>query len=285
MKKLKCADCGHGMVALNKEGKHKSYIYGTYRRVGKIACSTHYILDRTLVLAINGHLTVLREKLSSAIAAFDAKLKDRVEREDKFEVSLKRLNKELQQLSDELKVTLSQKIKDIAKNPDMADIISETYAELEAEKRQHINTISKQIEELTAVREKSSMFKGGAITALQVFDDIIVKETLNRKDLEILIDKIFVSKDGEPTIYLKANIEQLLNYDGGDDPDGSGGGDNKATVTYKAGAVTKSFVSIVAMENKSGHSALVMSINGGFHPSKEPFSATKQVPMRFRAQV
>ncbi|WP_019533482.1 hypothetical protein [Paenibacillus ginsengihumi] len=182
-------------------------------------------------------------------------MKDRVEREDKFEVSLKRINKELQQLSDELKVTLSQKIKDIAKNPDMADIISETYAELEAEKRQHINTISKQIEELTAVREKSSMFKEGARTALQVFDDIIAKDTLNRKDLEILIDKIIVSKDGEPTIYLKANIEQLLNYDGGDDPDGSGGGDNKATVTYKAGAVTKSFVSIVAMENKAGHSA------------------------------
>jgi len=153
----------------------------------------------------------------------------------------------------------------------MADIISETYAELEAEKRQHINTVSKQIEELTAVREKSSMFKEGART-----DDIIAKDTLNRKDLEILIDKIIVSKDGEPTIYLKANIEQLLNYDGGDDLDGSGGGDNKATVTYKAGAVTKSFVSIVAMENKAGHSATVMSINGGFHPSKEPFSTTKQ---------
>ena len=57
---LKCADCGHGMVALNKEGKHKSYICGTYRRVGKIACSTHYILDRTLVPAIKAHLTVLR---------------------------------------------------------------------------------------------------------------------------------------------------------------------------------------------------------------------------------
>ncbi|MFD1955368.1 recombinase family protein [Paenibacillus thailandensis] len=250
---LKCADCGHGMVALNKEGKHKSYICGTYRRVGKLGCATHYILDRTLVLAIKAHLTVLREKLSSAIEGFDAKLKDHVEREDNFELSLKRLNKELQELTNELRVTMSQRIKDIAKNPDMEELISENYAEIEADKRQQINIVSKQIEELTAVRERTSSFKEGAVSALQVFDDIIAKEILNRKDLEILIDKIIVSKDGEPTIYLKANIEQLLNYDGGDDdPDGSGGGGKaKATVTYKAGAVTKSFISTVATDIQS----------------------------------
>jgi site-specific DNA recombinase len=281
---LICPDCGHGMVALNKEGKNKSYICGTYNRLGKTSCSTDYILDRTLVLAIKAHLVVLRDKLSDAIQGFNDKLQKKVKREDNFEFSIAKLNKELRQLSDELKVTLTQKIKDIAKSPDMEEIVSETYAELEAEKRQQINIIQRQIEEMTTVREKSSMFQESAKTALQVFDGIIAKDKPERKDLEILIDKIIVSKEGEPTIYLKANIEQLLGYDndGSDDPDGSGGGGNKATVTYKAGAVTKSFTSTVTSNKQDGQLSVIVNENYNNVGSIEPLSTTKPVRMPFK---
>lgn len=273
---LVCADCGRGFVALNKEGKHKSYICGTYRRVGKIACTTHYILDRTLLLAIKAHLVVLREKLSDAISGFDGKLKDQVKRTDNLDKSLQRLNSSLKQLSDELKVTMKQRINEVARRPEDEEIISEAYAEIEAEKRLLIKDIQRQIDDLTEIKKQSSRFQEGSVTALSVLDELIGKEMFDRKDLSLLVDKIIVNEDGEPTIYLKANIEKLLQYEGGDhDPDGNGGG-YKATVTYKAGAVIKTLVSTLASNFYGGE--LVNDTVG----LKEPSCTTRLEPMRFR---
>ncbi len=282
---LVCEDCGKGMVALNKEGKHKSYICGTYRRVGGIACTTHYILDRTLMLAIKAHLVLIRENLSMAIQQFNSKVQESVkkaEKTNKFETSMARLKAQHSQLSDELKITVRQKIKEMALNPATADIKEKTYALVEADLEQQIVEVNRQIKEITSIKEQTTLFQEGAKTALSVFDAIIAKESLDRKDLELLVDKITVSADKSPTIYLKANIEQLLQLDNGDDPDGNGRG-NKATVTYKAGAVTKSFMSTVAINENSGQSTSPTPVNGYTKPLKEPLSTTRRAPTAFKA--
>lgn len=42
----------------------------------------------------------------------------------------------------------------------------------------------------------------------------------------------------EPTIYLKASIEQLLHPNNGDDPDGNGGGNNATVFFIKQGLLS-----------------------------------------------
>ena len=49
-------------------------------------------------------------------------------------------------------------------------------------------------------------------TALDVVDDIIQKGTLERKDIEILIERILVDENGLPEIELKYGLSGLIKY-------------------------------------------------------------------------
>ena len=272
---LVCEDCGKGMVALNKEGKHKAYICGTYRRVGKIACSTHYILDRTLMLAIKAHLRIIRENLSAVIQQFDSKVQETISKANnfkKFETSLMKLQAKHDQLSNELRVIIKQKAKAMASNPELADISAAAYEDVEVDLQQQIAEVNRQIRELTDIMGQTSLFQQKAKTALSVFDSILAKEKLDRKDLEILIDKITVNENKEPTIYLKANIERLLRLNNDYDPDGG----NKITVSYKAGAVKKSLVSKVALPKEENKADFL---------KKEPLCTTKPALTASRASA
>lgn len=217
-----CADCGSYMTALNKSGKNKSYICGTYNRRGKKFCSTHYVLDSKLIIGLKEHLSKVRAKLYETIIKMKTNVDESINSHENFDFTIRRLEKELKITGDELKVLYSQKIKDIAKNPDMEEFVTETYGELEKDKQQKLQSIKLQLDELYKLKGQEGKIEKDAKTALQVFDDILMKEQIEKRDLELIVEKIVIDIEGIPTFYLKGDIDFILN--GSPDPTNPNGG-------------------------------------------------------------
>lgn len=201
---LFCADCGSYMAALNKEGKNKSYICGSYNRMGKTGgCSTHYILDSRLKVGLKNYIEDVINKIGENLSRFDKDVQQKKRVADNLENKLDKLQKEAKNINDELKVMIGQKIRDIAKSPDFADVISESYYELEKEKRNKLSTLNIQINDLQKMIADTSQYEEKLKTALGVLQEMHQKEDFQKRDLEVLIEKIIIYEGGYFEISLR----------------------------------------------------------------------------------
>ena len=105
------------------------------------------------------------------------------------EQSADRLAEVLDDLQEELKVTKRQRIRDLMKHPEQEELLSETYDELEADLQKKIEGIRHQIDMLSDKRNTIIQVNRAARTAMEVFGDILRKDTLERNDLELIIKR------------------------------------------------------------------------------------------------
>lgn len=210
---LYCKDCGMKLTAINRPNRGKYYLCGTYNKKGKQFCEhAHLVTEETLVDALIKYLTLCRDSLADIIQNFDlSKLKV-----ETFSVddSQQRLESELEKVKEELKTLITQKIKEITANPSMNEIINETYASLQADKVERISAIEKTLQDLTKDPHiPAAAIKPNLQTALDILNEVLDKKTLTRTDIEVLVDKIIVDKDGNVDIYLKHGLGNLAAYD------------------------------------------------------------------------
>ena len=210
---LYCKDCGMKLTAINRPNRGKYYVCGTYNKKGKQFCGhAHLVTQETLVDALIKYLTLCRDSLADMIQNFDlSKLKaDTFSADD----SQQRLEIELEKLKKELKTLVTQKIKEITANPDMNEIINETYASLQADKMERISAIEKTLQDLTKEPHiPAAAIKPNLQTALDILNEVLEQKSLTRTDIEVLVEKIIVDKDGNVDIYLKHGLGNLAAYD------------------------------------------------------------------------
>ena len=115
----------------------------------------------------------------------------------------------LADLTEELKVTKRQRIREIMKKPEQEASIEALYDEMEADLQKKIDGIHHQIDLLSDKRNTIIQVNRVAKTAIDVFRDILEKDKLERNDLELLIDKILVFED-HLEIRLQSDIDTLL---------------------------------------------------------------------------
>ena len=115
----------------------------------------------------------------------------------------------LADLTEELKVTKRQRIREIMKKPEQEASIELLYDEMEADLQKKINGIHHQIDLLSDKRNTIIQVNRVAKTAIDVFHDILEKDKLERNDLELLIDRIIVYED-HLEIRLQSDIDTLL---------------------------------------------------------------------------
>ena len=195
---LYCKDCGWKLTAINRPNRGKYYVCGTYNKKGKQFCQhAHLVTEETLMDALVKYLVLCRDSLADIIQNFDlSKLK--VETYTPTD-SKQRLEAELEKVKEELKVLITQKVKEITANPSMNEIITETYAALQSDKMERISAIEKTLQDLTKEPHiPSTTIKPSLQTAL---------------DIEVLVEKIIVDKDGNVDIYLKHGLGNLAAYD------------------------------------------------------------------------
>ena len=206
---LVCGDCGAPMFSMSRPDLAPAYTCGTYHRRGRAGCTSHHIrvdkLDELMRLYIrrvmNGSAAMI-EQLNADLAQEDNQVVE-------TEQSADNLAELLDELTEELKVTKRQRIREIMKHPENEASIEELYEEMETELQGKIDGLKHQIDLLSDRRNTIIEANRTAKTALEVFDDLLHKPKMERNDLELMIQKIDVFED-HLEVHLQADIDELL---------------------------------------------------------------------------
>ena len=206
---LQCGDCGSPLFAMSRSDLAPAYTCGTYHRRGLKGCTSHHIRVDKLDELLKSYVRKLADSSAAMLEQLNEELKRETEQVAETEQSADNLAEVLADLTEELKVTKRQRIREIMKKPEQEASIEALYDEMEADLQKKIDGIHHQIDLLSDKRNTIIQVNRVAKTAIDVFRDILEKDKLERNDLELLIDKILVYED-HLEIKLKADIDTLL---------------------------------------------------------------------------
>jgi Site-specific recombinases, DNA invertase Pin homologs len=206
---LECGDCGSPMFATSRSDLAPAYTCGTYHRRGLKGCTRHHIRVDKLDELLKRYVRKLADNASSMMAELNEELRKGTDQVAETEQSADHLAEVLDDLSEELKVTKRQRIRDIMKHPENEASLEALYDEMEAELQKKIDGLNHQIDLLSDKRNTIIQLNRTAKTAIDVFRDIQEKDKLERNDLELLIDRILVFED-HLEIKLQADIDSIL---------------------------------------------------------------------------
>ena len=206
---LECGDCGSPMFSMSRPDIAPAYTCGTYHKRGRAGCTSHHIRVDTLDELLKAYIRKVMENSSAMLEKLNSELSRENDDITETEQSADHLAEVLAQLQEELKVTKRQRIREIMKKPEQEAALEELYDELEAELIQKIDGLNRQIDMLSDKRNTIIMVNRSAKTTLDVFRDVLQKQTLDRNDLELIIDRIKVFED-HLDVQLKPDIDILL---------------------------------------------------------------------------
>ncbi len=211
---LFCKDCGSYMIAYNKKDKPKSYICGSYHKYGRKSCQRHSIREGVL-------LRIVLEYLKILAIAYKAELYGIVQNEvnysfDNQKLLLESFKHEQQELREKYKLLIMQKIMDTKKDNkgQYKNIIHEGFDELETELKDRLLYLEIRIVGLNENQEM--ILQDTMLHEWDILLKIINKPKLEKKDMEIIIEKIIIDRDGNPTIFLKGNTLAICQHIRGD---------------------------------------------------------------------
>ncbi len=206
---LECGDCGSPMFAMSRADLKDAYRCGLYHRRGLKGCTSHHIRVDKLDELLKIYIQKVRDNSSAMLDRLNEELER--EREDVAEAERAAANLEevLEDLREELRATKRQRIRDIMKHPDREEALEETYDELEDDLLRRIEGIENQMRLAANKRNTIIRVNRAAKTAMEVFDDILNKEKLDRNDIQLIVKKIKVYED-HIEVELRADIDSLL---------------------------------------------------------------------------
>ena len=235
---LFCGDCGSPMFAMSRKDLKNAYTCGTYHRRGRSGCTSHHIRVDKLDELLKSYVRQVMDHSSEMLQRLNEDLAREQEDVAETEQSADHLAEVLVDLQEELKVTKRQRIRDLMKHPEQEELLEQTYDELEADLQKRIEGISHQIEMLSDKRNTIIQVNRAARTAMEVFNDILSKDTLERNDLELIIRQIKVYED-HLEIQLQSDVDAILRS-----------GTLEGAVNFNEGMGHISSVTIVQESNK-----------------------------------
>lgn len=209
---LFCKDCESRLTPIlrSKNTNRKYYICNTYNSKGKRYCEhTHLINETDLIADVMEYIKICRNVLEEIIKTYD--MNELVKEKESVEVKKQNIIEAIDKCKKQLKTLLSQKLNELSFSQLDEKVINETYNELQTDILAKIQSYDSQLKELSSTVIDSNIQKK-LENALQVMDTIIEKGNIDRKDVEILVEKIAVDKDGLPEIELKYGLSNLISY-------------------------------------------------------------------------
>ncbi len=206
---LECGDCGSPMFSMSRSDMQPAYTCGSYHRRGLKGCTSHHIRVDRLDFLLKSYLEQVKANAMSILEELNEEILHEDEDIVKTEDSADRLEELIEDLTEELKVTKRQRIREVMKKPEQEELLNQIYDELEQELQAKIQGINHQIQMLSDKRNTIIRANRAAKTALEVMNDILTKQTLDRNDLEFLINRIKVYED-HLEVELKQDIDTLL---------------------------------------------------------------------------
>ena len=168
---------------------------GTYHRRGTKGCTSHHtrvdMLDKLLkeyIQKVRDNSQDMIERLQNSIA--------KEQNESKNSKSVVELIKgQIEDAKAEMKMLTRQQTRDVMRHPDRTEIIEETYTEMIDELTLRIEGLKNQLQ--LAVDKNNAIVRVNrtAKNVFEIFDNILNKPTLDKNDINLIIDKITVSED------------------------------------------------------------------------------------------
>lgn len=207
---LFCGDCGSPMFSMSRDDLAPAYRCGAYHKRGLKGCSSsHHIRTDFLDILIKRYILNVRNNSKSMLAELDRAVKDEEKSITEERQTVESLNKQLIRAKSELKATYAQKTREMMKNPENEELIESTFDEILHDLSEKIKGLESQIELVSSQRRRVRQTNRLVKTALEVFDEILKKDKLSKKDLGFIVDKITVYED-RVEIDLKNDIKTLL---------------------------------------------------------------------------
>lgn len=199
---LFCKDCGSRLTPVKRttsKGERKYYICSTYNTKGKRFCpKSHLIHEEHLMAKIMQSLKLNRTFFHKILSAYDMQnLLTPAEnpKEKQFQIQT-RMDEKKQQL----KVLISQKIKDLADTDENKETIMDSYDSLQKEILAQIHALEIQLHSFSAPPTKMPEAEEQPENTSHLLDKMIEKGILERKYIEILVKRIEVDEYGQPEI-------------------------------------------------------------------------------------
>ena len=208
---LFCGDCGSPMFSMSRKDLKPAYVCGAYHKRGLSGCTSHHIRMDVLDDMVRSYIGRVRETSADMTEYLQKCIREEEERDDRTdtEKAAATLEEQLRQLQAELKATKAQKIRDALRHPEDAELLDETYDALEKDLANRITGVRNQ---MTLNSGKAGAMRKAAHIARTVdgvFGSILQKETPDRSDLHLLLDRITVFED-RVEIALKSDVDAIL---------------------------------------------------------------------------
>ena len=204
-----CGDCGSPMFPMSRSDLKEAYRCGEYHKRGLKGCTSHHIRVDTLDAIVKAYLQMVRDTSSEMIDDLQETIAEEEKQIQTTNNTLEQLEEMIDDTKAEKKALMRQCARDIARKPNQENDIQETYDELIAECDERIEGFENQIKMTYDKHNTVVSANRTAQLAIDLFDEILNKEKLEKNDLELLIEKITVYED-HIHIKLKDDIDHIL---------------------------------------------------------------------------
>ena len=254
---LFCGDCGAPLFSMSRKDLAPAYTCSTYHRRGLKGCTSHHIRVDKLDDLLKRYILLVRDNSDAMRSELEDAIRQQPEREAQIGTAIESLERQLTDSKEQLKNLYKRKILDtMGKSPEQMSIIEETYADLETELTARIAGLEKQIDQRIDVRNHMLQTNRAAQTVIDVFNGILEKPRLDKRDIGLIVERITVFED-HMDVLLRSDVAGLLALAKWEE-----------TITFQSGSRDISPYVFVQSSTRRPDKVLTVNVVNGGSPSR-----------------
>lgn len=220
-----CGDCGSPMFSMSRPDLSPAYTCGTYHKRGLKGCTSHHIRVDVLDRLLKEFILRVRDNCKGMIDELQKTIDEQPVREEQLGATVESIETQLNEAKAKLKALYKEKM---LIDAGLSDAKSRTkaalYDEMEEELLTRIEMLEKQFGDVNNMRNNMITANRKAKTVIEVFDGVLKKEKLDKRDIGLIVEKITVFED-HLNVRLKSDVDELLSLE-----------DTEHTVNFKSGS-------------------------------------------------
>ena len=212
-----CGDCGSPMFSMSRPDLSPAYTCGTYHKRGLKGCTSHHIRVDMLDGLLKDFVLRVRNNCENMIVELQKTVDEQPEREEQLGKSIADIEVQQKETKAKLKALYTEKtLVDANLGDAKSRIKAALYDEMEAELLSRLEKLEKQFGDINHARNAMISANRKAKTVIDVFDDVLQKERLDKRDIGLLVERITVFED-HLNIKLRSDVDSLLSLENTED--------------------------------------------------------------------
>ena len=211
---LFCGDCGSPMFSMSRPDLAAAYTCGTYHRRGLKGCTSHHIRVDVLDGLLKDYLVSVRNNCQHMMTELEQMIQSQPQREEELGRTVENIEVQIIDAKNQLKELYKQKVRiSLGESDAKSKIKEQIFDEMESELTERIAGLETQFSQAVNMRNTMIETNRKAKTVIDVFEDILHKEKLDKRDIGLIVDRITVFED-HLLVKLKADVDTLLALEG-----------------------------------------------------------------------